>query len=193
MIQIFRHEFTYFTKTGEEHQEVISILKDLCKNYCFQLEKTPTTNQLHYQGCLSLLKKARPKALAARLSGLGLKGISCRPVSNNGTHSIYDYCKKTKTREDGPWADKAIYLGQDLITSLRPWQQEIYDITQQVPHKRKIYWYYDDLGGAGKTSFSKYMFYHYGILTLTIGKASDLLNLVFKKQGLPTYIFDISR
>lgn len=190
---LFRHEFTYFTKDGEEEGNIISILKELAKKYCFQLEKTPTTDKLHYQGCLSLREKARPLSLAARLASLGMPGVTVRPVSNNGTYSVYDYCKKNTTREKGPWADKPIYLGQDLITSFRPWQQEIYDLIQGEPDKRKIYWYYDEVGGAGKTSFSKYMWFHHAILTLTIGKASDLLNLVYKKQGLPTYIFDISR
>lgn len=37
------------------------------------------------------------------------------------------------------------------------------------------------------------MYFRHNVLTLTFGDAKDLLNLVFKKQGLPTYMFDLSR
>jgi len=37
------------------------------------------------------------------------------------------------------------------------------------------------------------MYFHMKIITLSIGKASDLLNLVYKNQGKTCYCFDISR
>ncbi len=66
-------------------------------------------------------------------------------------------------------------------------------LSEGAPDPRKIYWYHDEKGGAGKSSFAKYLWWNHGHLTLTFADAKDLLNLVYKKQGLRAYLFDLSR
>lgn len=37
-----------------------------------------------------------------------------------------------------------------------PWQEELDNILDNIPDSRKIYWYYDNKGGRGKTYYTKY-------------------------------------
>lgn len=190
--ECFIFSVTYFA--GIDAQSIVhKAFSKLCKKFIYQLERCPTTGSSHYQCYCNLRKKCRNGKLAKALSSLGLKGVTCLPASDNGKEKLRLYAMKNDTRIAGPWADRAIYLGQDLPTVLRPWQQNIADMIQREPDKRKIHWFYDADGGAGKSTFAKYMYFHHKILTLTFGDAKDLLNLVFKQQGLPTYMFDLSR
>lgn len=45
----------------------------------------------------------------------------------------------------------------EMALELKEWQQELKDILDGEVHKRAIYWYYDEVGGAGKTEFTKWM------------------------------------
>lgn len=178
----------------ESKQELVhKVCKTVAKKFIYQLERGEEKGKLHYQMYLNVKKKTRPKALGALMSGLGLLGIDPRYCSEKGEAALKSYCMKSDTRVAGPWADKYIYRGQDLITELRPWQQEIFDMIQTDPDKRKIYWYTDSKGGAGKTSFAKWLYYHHDILCLTFADAKDLLNVVYNRQGLKCYLFDLSR
>nr|WCB70603.1 Rep [Cressdnaviricota sp.] len=165
----------------------------IAKKFVYQLERAPTTGNLHFQCYVSLRKKTRSGKLGKTLSSLGVKGATCLPASDNGKEALSLYAMKTDTREAGPWGDRPIYMGQDLPKSFLPWQQECKDIIDSPPSKRSIHWFTDQNGGAGKSTFAKMMYFRHNVLTLTFGDAKDLLNLVFKKQGLRTYMFDLSR
>jgi len=45
----------------------------------------------------------------------------------------------------------------EMSLDLKEWQQELKDILDGPVDKRAIYWYYDEVGGAGKTEFTKWM------------------------------------
>lgn len=190
--QLYNFDCTYFSSLNAQPL-VHSVLKETCKKFIYQLEKCPNTGSLHYQIYISTKSKYRDRELGAYLCGLGLSGITVRPASNNGKSALKGYCMKKESRQAGPWADKPIYLGADLIKVLRPWQKSIEDLLKQPPDSRSIQWYYDAIGCVGKSALAKYMYFHHKILTLTIGNASDILNLVYKLQGHKIYIFDISR
>jgi len=167
--------------------------RQIAKKYIYQLEKCPSTGTNHFQCYVNLKTKKRVSELIKMFNSSGFPGTDVKPASEAGKEKLKDYCMKKETRVDGPWADKPIYLGRDLITQLRPWQQDINNMLNQNPNPRTIDWYYDDVGSKGKSSIAKYMWFHHNVLTLSIGKASDLLNLVYKMQGRKMYIFDISR
>lgn len=173
--------------------QVLTWMKANTKKFIFQQEKCPKTGSLHWQCYVNLKKKQRASTLIKSLNAAGLSGATVLAASDKGKTALAQYCMKEESRVDGPWADHPIYRGQDLPKTLRPWQQEICNMVKTEPHPRSIHWYYDAVGGAGKTVLAKYMYYHHKVLTLTVGKASDLLNLVSKMPGLPMYIFDISR
>lgn len=147
----------------------------------------------HFQIYMKLNTKDRAGALARKLSTMGVKAIRCKACSSEGRIALSEYCMKKETRIAGPWADKRIYLGSDLPTVLYPWQQQIVDIIKGPVHSRRIYWFHDEKGGAGKSTFAKYMYFHHKILTLTFGDAKDLLYMVSQKEGLDAYMFDLSR
>lgn len=165
----------------------------VAKKFIFQLEQCPKTKRYHYQCFINLKEKVRPAALGKLLSGLGLGGITCRPCSNAGKAALQQYCMKSDSRKMGPWADHKIYMGEDLIQDLRPWQQKIKDMIQRKPDARTIHWFFDSEGGAGKSSFAKYMYFHHKILTLTFGDAKDLLYVTAREKNLDAYMFDLSR
>lgn len=189
--QLYRWSIVYFG-TLDEQPDVARCFDTIAKNYVYQLEKCPTTGNSHFQCYVRLRTKKRKNELTKILNAMSLSGATVSPAQDDS--ALASYCMKSTSRIAGPWSDKPIYMGQDLITTLRPWQQEILDLIS-IPkaHPRHIHWYYDEFGGSGKTSLSKYLYFHHGIVTLTIGKGSDLLNLVYKLQGKPMYIFDISR
>lgn len=190
--ECFIFSITWFA--GLDSQPIIhNAFSKICKKFVYQLERCPSTGSLHFQCYGNLHKKCRNGKLAKTLSALGMRGVTCLPASDNGKEKLRLYAMKNDTRIAGPWADRAIYLGEDLPNTLYPWQQKVYDLILSPPDKRKIHWFFDRQGGAGKSTFAKYMYFHKKILTLTFGDAKDLLNLVFKKQGLGTYMFDLSR
>ena len=43
------------------------------------------------------------------------------------------------------------------VITLKPWQADIVEMLKDAPHDRKIIFVVDHLGGAGKTTFSKYL------------------------------------
>lgn len=61
-----------------------------------------------------------------------------------------------------------------LIVDLRPWQQELVDYIKQPPHSREIRWYYDPVGGKGKSQMAKYLYENFvGAVFLRGGKDAD--------------------
>lgn len=189
---VYIYSITIFD-TIDAMEDIFKFFNKIAKKFVFQLEECPTTKSHHFQCYVNLKIKKRQHELCKMLNASGFNGANCSVASDAGKERLKLYAMKEDSRIDGPWADHPIYRGQDLIKELRPWQQGIVKLIGTTPHKRKIYWYYDSTGGKGKSSLSKYLYFHHGIIPLTIGKASDLLNVVYKLQGKKMYIFDISR
>lgn len=158
--------------------------------FIFQAEDT--TDNPHYQVFCKRKAKEYPKKWAKSLNE-DFSGIEIRPCSTAGKDALADYCMKKDSRVAGPWADKPIYMGQDLPAVLRSWQSDLREEIKGAPDNRKIIWYTDLKGSTGKSTLSKYLYFHDKVLTMTFADAKDLLNLVYKMQGLPCYIFDLSR
>jgi len=114
-------------------------------------------------------------------------------ASTAGIHALQGYSMKDDTRVAGPWADKRIYRGQDLITNLYPWQQDIKQRCEADPDDRTINVLLNEGGNIGKSAFCKYMAYHFKAPVCGWAKAGDILNLVSKMPGMPVYLFDLSR
>lgn len=184
-----KEDLDEFKVAGQE--TLFNVLKEKADKFIFQLELTGDDNW-HFQGYMHLQDKDRPKAWAVKHNEL-LPGIEVQAASKAGIESLKKYCMKQDTRQEGPWADKAVYMGQDLPSVLRPWQEEVKKLCLQDPDDRTIYWIYDKEGSSGKSKFAKYMQFHHDVVKLTYADAKDLLNLVTKFQGRRCYIFDLSR
>ena len=117
----------------------VDVAKDTFRHFfdkwIFQLERGEGTGRLHLQCYAHKVEKDRPNHLGALL-GDSLPGITVRPCSTNGVKALREYAMKKDTRLKGPWADKEIYMGQDLITELRPWQKIIKKQFEEPPHPR---------------------------------------------------------
>jgi hypothetical protein len=84
------------------------------------------------------------------------------------------------------------------------WQRDILDLLSQVPHKRKVYWFIDQVGNSGKSYLARYLVLKHDVL-LVQGKAQDVFHQVAKrldpelqKNGLdpvlfPMVVMDIPR
>lgn len=73
---------------------------------------------------------------------------------------------------------------------LKPWQTDIVSIISQPPHDRAVYWYYDTIGGAGKSTFTKYLLKHHGALCIST-TAKDRVIRAYDHQ--PVVILDLTR
>lgn len=171
-------------------------LEDYCDNFIYQLEWTDCKDtykcgNYHFQIYMRLKKKRRLHEQAALFTEL--PGIYLQPASTEGNKALQKYCMKTDTRYAGPWADRRIYMGEDLPRVLDGWQTEMLAIYESAPDDRKVMWVNNEEGNAGKSKFCKWMCFRKDCLKLSYGKAGDLLNLVAKNQGKRMYLFDLTR
>lgn len=188
---LYVHSMRWSVKhTCENKDRLIAMCKHYAKKWIFQAEDTK--DNPHYQGYIDLKDKDRSSTFGRKLNEEFL-GIQFLPASNNGKEALKKYCLKQKSRVDGPWSDKPIYLGQDLPKELTGWQQELFNIIQEDPSFRSMIWIYEPMGSTGKTMFTKYMAYKHDVLPLSYGNTKDILNLVSKFPNKQAYIFDLPR
>jgi len=76
------------------------------------------------------------------------------------------------------------------LPELRPWQAELMEIINGPVHPRKVYWYYDHVGGAGKTAMSIYLEGFHDGLILCAGR-HDRMQEAY--QGQRVVVFDFTR
>lgn len=79
----------------------------------------------------------------------------------------------------------------------RPWQQDLLDLLKTKPDRRKIHWYYDKKGHAGKSYLGKYIGATHGCIMGT-GKQNDVFNQIkianeSHKERLKIIIIDCPR
>lgn len=139
----------------------------------------------HLQGFFQFKKITRP---------LELKNISKRIHWEKTKGSIEDnikYCSK-----EGNFVTNQVIEEEEELEILKEdelydWQKEIVEIVKQKPDKRKIYWYWDEKGDVGKTTFGKYLSHVYGAIPVE-GKKNDILFCAaqFKSK---IYVFDFER
>lgn len=193
---VYRLSITYSYQKGTDllafkdaYKDLIYIFKQDCDAYIFQLELTGENNW-HYQCCVKLKTKERCSSFAKRYRDL-FPGLHVEIARDE--NALRNYCMKDESRQAGPWCDKPIYRGQDLPSSLFPWQDELKARCLGPVNDREIVWVLDTEGNKGKSMFCKYMAYHHKALTMGYATAGNLLNLVYKNQGKSIYLFDFTR
>lgn len=166
--QLYRWQFTL--KAGEPDsyspEELFWLMKDFCKEFVFQLEKGES-GYLHYQGVISLKNKEYRDTVK---NLFGRKDIHLEPVADK--KKLEKYCMKEDTRVSGPWSIHSTWI--KTITSFRDWQMDLIEKLKIEPDDRKIVWYSDPEGGAGKTQMAKYLAVHHKAIVLTNGRTQDL-------------------
>lgn len=151
------YDFTYFA--GENEEENIKVLlRKHCKKWAFQLEKTPTTDRLHFQGRLWLKTKQR---LCATLYGK-FPGWHLSITTNEGSRNAH-YVMKEETRVKGPWTseDDIEEVPSDITflsdkEKMFAWQRTIIE-NSKIRDDRSINVIVDCKGGIGKSTWCNWM------------------------------------
>jgi len=179
-----------FTSYLNDKDEVIRLCNEFCKKFCFQQEKCPTTDRLHFQGRVSLKTKVRfPKEFAKAIGHVS-------PTSRECTDDDF-YVTKEETRVAGPWSEKDVpkYIPRDVrkVVALLPWQQTLFDISK-VENDRIIHYVYDNVGNIGKSVFTRWMMCngHAQMLPM-INDSKDIMRMVMDMPRSKTYIMDMPR
>lgn len=74
--------------------------------------------------------------------------------------------------------------------NLKVWQEDLLNILLSPPDKRKILWYWEEVGNVGKSWMATFLLRNHGATTISTGKTADIAYLLDK----PTIVvFDISR
>lgn len=158
-------------------------------DYVFQLEKSES-GMIHFQG---VVRYPNP---VANWPSVNAHWERCR----NWRQAI-KYCSKVNTRINGPWTNiKNLKFRKTIIDPLAcvekyEWQNEILDIIKSEPDNRKIYWYYDSVGGIGKSTLCKHIIMNYNAVLLG-GNARDnfcALKTYNEERDIDIVLFDIPR
>lgn len=158
---------------GLDKDVLITKLKEVCKKWCFQLEKGEKTGYGHYQGRVSLKEKSRKGPEIFR-------GIHWTPTSNENKDNNF-YVMKSDTRVDGPWKDDdvEVYIPRQFRNiKLYPWQQYVLD-SVKVFDDRIINLIYDRNGNKGKSTIASIAeLKHNGIDCPPINDCKELMQVL---------------
>lgn len=166
-----------FTLNNYTEEEWLHIIK-LCERHKYIVGKeVGEKGTPHLQGYVAFEKKCRP------METFDNKRIHWEKTKANEQKN-YDYCSK-----EGNFKTNINVL--KLCEPTKEWQQGIIKLIETEPDDRTINWYFDPVGGTGKTQLSKYLAHHYGAIPLN-GKANDILYAAATFDSR-IYIFDIPR
>ncbi len=177
------------------HTDLCRLFSLRCEKFIFQLEDTD--NNPHYQCYARWKKKHYPKTLAKRLNEQ-FRGIQVDPCSKNGmaADALSNYCMKAESRIKGPWADRPIYLGSDLVQVKNhpfQWQQMVFDMISEEPDDRTINWVYNHMGNVGKSKLCKFLKFHKLAKRIPLGTATQLKTNCVVKGPHRAYFVDMPR
>lgn len=193
-------DFTYHLcgDKWDDHLEVIGLLKHFCKKYTFQLEKCPTTGNLHYQGRFSLGVKKRKNELVKMLNDMEWVNVAISPTSDANRDNNF-YVTKSDSSVLGPWCEKdlQIYIPRQfrevIAMGLHPWQQTIQDDVG-VWNTRTINIIFDQQGCIGKSSITGILGCQY--LARSMPPMNDYKDIMRMVMDVPTskmYLIDMPR
>lgn len=183
--QLYCWTFTLFPdEDGEPRIEVLhTLLKTISKKFIVQMEMTPTTQKLHYQGVVSLKQKEYFNTMRNLLG----HSTHIEPCINWWKSVIY--CSKTESRAAGPWNESSILL--KVVEPIKTWQLELIQMLKQPPDNRTIIWRWETTGGVGKTQFCKWLCINMGAQMFPGGRSGDIAYAL--KTETRIVIFDYPR
>lgn len=158
------------------------------KHWVYQHEKVARN---HYQGEVQLKVKKRKTWLLKRCGVVDKKWVTLSPSSKGG--GAFAYCLKKESRVAGPWGDKPIYMGQDLLKVPRPWQQEIISAIAKDPDSRTINWVWEADGNVGKSALAKYLAWNKMAIRIPPGNATQIKTYTIAVGSSRCYLVDFPR
>lgn len=158
--------------------------------YLFGKEIGEKCGTPHLQGFILMPSK---HSITATNKLLGCIRNHLTPMNGSIKHNV-DYCTK-----GGNWvtnmSEYKMKKPLKLITTLKPWMIEIEELNKTEPDGRSIYWYWENIGGVGKSQFCKYMYVKYQSLVIQGGKLADIMNILFNTNmdDVNMVIIDVPR
>lgn len=138
------------------------------KNISFVIgEEVGANGTPHLQGYIECPKKMRWTEIAVS------KNIHWEKCKGDRDSNI-KYCSK-----DGKYVCSKSLTPIKCIINLKPWQKNIEDLLKIEPDGRTLHWYWESVGGVGKSSFCKYMYVKHKVPTIQGGKLADIMNIIF--------------
>lgn len=183
-----QYNYWFFTLNNykiEQIEQIEQILRHECKWYIFQ-EETGKEGTQHLQGTICLKIKQR-------LTQLKHIEPTIHWEPTKSVKASIEYCTKYETK-----TGKTYVYGIDIPEKIEVdepygWQLEVMNIIKNKPDKRTVYWFYDKLGGVGKSELCKYLVLKHNALMLT-GKSNDMFYMLNKHPNKRTLILvDIPR
>ncbi|AXH74784.1 MAG: putative viral replication protein [Cressdnaviricota sp.] len=159
--------FTLNNYTPKEVSSITYIIKTRCSLGIIG-DEVGHEGTPHLQGYFEFQTKARPIGI------FGNGRIHFEKCKGNRQKNI-DYCSKE---------GKVIFRHNipdpyNIDISLNKWETFIKDeILDTEPDDRSIYWFWEEEGCAGKTTFQKWIFLNYQNVIITSGKIADMKNSV---------------
>lgn len=183
--RLLKHTFYCFTIPNYEnnYDKLVTELKEISVKGILGKEICPTTGTPHLQGFIKLKKPSR-------ITELKITGKPHFEACKGNEEQNVKYCSK-----DGDFIKWGFPKPISIIENLHEWQLQIRDLYETEPDDRSIYWYWDNTGNIGKSSFIKYMIVKHKVLYCSGGKHSDIMNLVFNQDmdDCKGVFFDIPR
>lgn len=153
-------------------------------------------HNLHYQG---LFKSEKPcRGTSFKLRDIFKDwNVHIAPASNAGKESLKNYVSKDVCRVDGPWCDKRLYRGKDLIKQheFTAAQNKFTELYHAPVHPRRAYWFFDPAGGCGKSAWIKWLQYHHEeeVCVITAEKSWDIQKLAAEQRMKKLYIVNLAK
>ena len=175
--------FTMYPNDIEILETVESSLNLICKKWIFGIETCPTTGKKHLQGFMHLLKKMRRTQISLPFNP------HLEPCKGDEAQNV-KYCSKEGNVRSFGFPPPLVVIKE---CEFNTFQKMIVELFLGPVDKRKVYWFWDPIGGCGKSDICKYLVHRYNILFCNGGKSSDLINLVFNTEAIPAMIWDMPR
>lgn len=189
--------FTLNNYTDIEEEEIKNYLISNATKYIYGFEGEEKTK--HLQGFIEFKEPVRFTALQKINKRWHLEKTKGTMKQN------YDYCIKECKFVTNIELDDFLSLEERLLKDeyenviWKDWQQDIINIIEDIPDKRKVYWYWDGIGNVGKSFLCKYIALKYDVI-LCNGKTNDIfhqVNLWRQKNKnelqIPPCLIDVAR
>lgn len=164
--------------------ELSCVLSSKTKSFVFQLEEGASGTP-HFQGCFQLSSPNDREVVVKWVDGWWLE--TCKSWEDS-----IAYCSKTEGRKGGPWLHNVAIPDKEYrfeLKELRPWQREVMERLDKEPDDRSIIWYYDAVGGFGKTSLAKHIVSKYQNDAIYVqGKSNDIKSAIAAMKRKPKIV-----
>lgn len=180
------HFFTYNNYTEEEIDLIVSTLKRFAYKGKIQSEIGENGTK-HLQGMIWCKDKHRDTEFKLSKS---IHWETLKDVDN-----IRDYCGKDETYDGLFRISWGFPKPLKLINPTLGWQKNILEIIAQEPDDRKVYWFWENRGNCGKSSFCKYLVAKHNAIFIDEGKKADIMHIMMEADMDESnlVIFDVPR